>query len=260
MAKRSLHIGINDYPGTDSDLAGCVNDAHDWAAFCSSRGVAAPLVLTNAQATKQALIEAMRKLVASTASGDVSIVTYSGHGSWTVDDDGDEADKKDECWVCWDFGKGGLLTDDEIFDIYSYQRPGSVHYLISDSCHSGTLNRVIGGGQSLAQGKARFLPPAHFMTESQKAKAAKVEKTAITGPSRKSPIFFSGCADHEFSYDAVIGGRPRGAFTWAALSSYKSGMRVGAWHTAIRGVLPNDEYPQTPQLQASFLEKYKVAL
>ena len=30
MAKRALCIGINDYPGTGSDLAGCVNDAHDW--------------------------------------------------------------------------------------------------------------------------------------------------------------------------------------------------------------------------------------
>jgi len=27
--KRSLHIGINDYSGTNIDLAGCVNDAND---------------------------------------------------------------------------------------------------------------------------------------------------------------------------------------------------------------------------------------
>ena len=33
MAKKlALCIGINDYPGTDSDLSGCVNDANDWAA------------------------------------------------------------------------------------------------------------------------------------------------------------------------------------------------------------------------------------
>jgi hypothetical protein len=29
MAKKVLCIGINDYPGTDSDLSGCVNDAND---------------------------------------------------------------------------------------------------------------------------------------------------------------------------------------------------------------------------------------
>lgn len=29
MATRALCIGINDYPGTDNDLSGCVNDANE---------------------------------------------------------------------------------------------------------------------------------------------------------------------------------------------------------------------------------------
>jgi metacaspase-1 len=259
MAKRSLHIGINNYPGTDSDLYGCVNDANDWASFSSARGVPSPTVLTDATATKAAVVTAMRRLVNDTASGDVGIVTYSGHGSWTVDDDADEVDGRDECWVLWDFSVGGLLTDDEIFDIYSYQKTGAVHYLISDSCHSGTINRFIGGGVTQAKGKPRFLPPAHFMTDSQKRKAKAVERTAISGPSRKSPIFLSGCHDTEYSYDAVFEGKPNGAFTWAAQRAYVPGMRVGAWHSAIRAILPTPDFPQSPQLAATVLEKYKVA-
>ena len=39
MTKFALCIGINDYPGTDSDLAGCVNDANDWAAAFAKRGL-----------------------------------------------------------------------------------------------------------------------------------------------------------------------------------------------------------------------------
>ena len=31
MSKKALCIGINDYPGTQNDLSGCVNDANDWA-------------------------------------------------------------------------------------------------------------------------------------------------------------------------------------------------------------------------------------
>ena len=38
MDKRALCIGINDYPGTGSDLAGCVNDANDWAEALAGRG------------------------------------------------------------------------------------------------------------------------------------------------------------------------------------------------------------------------------
>jgi len=38
MAKHALTVGINDYPGSDMDLAGCVNDAKDWRALLESRG------------------------------------------------------------------------------------------------------------------------------------------------------------------------------------------------------------------------------
>ena len=38
MTKRALCIGINDYPGTGSDLAGCVNDANDWGDALQGRG------------------------------------------------------------------------------------------------------------------------------------------------------------------------------------------------------------------------------
>jgi hypothetical protein len=33
----ALCIGLNDYPGTGSDLAGCVNDANDWAEELTKR-------------------------------------------------------------------------------------------------------------------------------------------------------------------------------------------------------------------------------
>ena len=40
MTKRALCVGINDYPGANMDLAGCVNDARDWQALLESRGYA----------------------------------------------------------------------------------------------------------------------------------------------------------------------------------------------------------------------------
>ena len=33
MSHRALCVGINDYPGSNMDLAGCVNDARDWQAL-----------------------------------------------------------------------------------------------------------------------------------------------------------------------------------------------------------------------------------
>jgi len=31
MARKALCVGINDYPGMENDLNGCVNDAQAWA-------------------------------------------------------------------------------------------------------------------------------------------------------------------------------------------------------------------------------------
>lgn len=39
MARKALCIGINNDHGTDIDLAGCVNDAHDWCAVLAERGL-----------------------------------------------------------------------------------------------------------------------------------------------------------------------------------------------------------------------------
>lgn len=50
MSKQALCIGINDYPGTSSDLAGCVNDANDWTKVLKQRGFAVTKFL-NRQAT-----------------------------------------------------------------------------------------------------------------------------------------------------------------------------------------------------------------
>lgn len=62
MGKHALCIGINDYPGTDSDLAGCVNDANDWAAELRQRGFDVRLMLDGA-ATLAAMTEAMGSMI-----------------------------------------------------------------------------------------------------------------------------------------------------------------------------------------------------
>ncbi|MFM9768159.1 caspase family protein, partial [Streptomyces scabiei] len=62
MAKKALCIGINDYPGTGSDLAGCINDAHDWAAELGARGYEVAKLLDK-QATRAAMIESIGTLV-----------------------------------------------------------------------------------------------------------------------------------------------------------------------------------------------------
>ena len=62
MATKALCIGINDYPGTDNDLSGCVNDANDWAEELARRGFAVSQLLDK-DARRAAMIKAIGDLI-----------------------------------------------------------------------------------------------------------------------------------------------------------------------------------------------------
>jgi hypothetical protein len=243
MARYGLCIGVNDYPGTSSDLAGCVPDAEAFTAELRGRGFEVRQLL-DAAATKTRIVDGLRDLVARTGYGDLGIVTYSGHGTWTADLDGDEADGRDEALCPQDVFTAGPLTDDTLHTIFAERRYGARLVMISDSCHSGTVTRLAGPlGDS--PDRVRFLPPQVYDTD-----ARAVAGTARSLP-RPSVLLLSGCADWEYSYDAWFDGQPNGAFTKVALDTLRSlpaGATMRDWHTAIRTKLPSRDYPQTPAL------------
>ena len=120
--RNALCIGINDYPGTGSDLAGCVNDANDWAEELTKREFDVEVML-DAQATGEAMRAGMRRLLQNAVSGDLVVITYSGHGTWVRDDNGDEPDGRDEALCPYDIATNGPLLDDELYDILMRPRP-----------------------------------------------------------------------------------------------------------------------------------------
>ena len=115
MAKNALCIGINDYPGTGSDLAGCVNDAQDWRATLESRGYEVQMLL-DAEASKAAMSDAIAGLIDQAVAGDTLVITYSGHGTWVPDTSDDETDARDEALCPHDIRTAGPLLDDELHE------------------------------------------------------------------------------------------------------------------------------------------------
>lgn len=251
MAKKALCIGINDYPGSGSDLSGCVNDANDWKTALEKRGFSVD-VLLDAQATKQNMSEQIRVLVKEARPRDVVVITYSGHGSWIPDLDSDEPDARDEVLCPYDIGQNRPLTDDEIYSIFAERDRGVRIVLISDSCHSGSVIRMAPPPAEATGAQVRFLPPQSFLP----ADALKVAATRATrrplGIQRSfGGVLISGCQDTEYSYDASFNNRPNGAFTYFALKTLQS-LRPGAtykdWYRSIRESLPSRVHPQTPNL------------
>jgi hypothetical protein len=269
VEKIALCIGINDYPGTGSDLAGCVNDAHDWGEMLRGRGYRVATLL-NKKATGKGMRQAMRAILEDAKSGDSVLFQYSGHGSFVPDEDSDEPDGTDECLCPYDIESKGPITDDELFEIYSARPSGVRLFVISDSCHSGTVARFAPivtpptvRGRGAPQRKVRFLPPSTFLSKRDRERlGTRRALRASSPPGRNGALLLAGCQDTEYSYDAYFHGRPNGAFTYVALRTLDSlpgKATYRDWHRAIRGVLPSQQYPQSPNLfGSSSMKRWRV--
>jgi hypothetical protein len=252
MKKLALCIGINDYPGYQNDLQGCVADANDWAAAFSSRGFQV-VKLLDKQATRSNIIAAVKTLMGSTVSGDSILIQNSSHGTQVPDENGDEIDSLDEATCPYDLPN--LIYDDEWWSLFKLKKPGVQLMMFSDSCHSGSVCRAF---STIAIGKPRYL---HFGNFAKDFKPREITPDVVSfdpAADEKSPWpcgLMGGCQDTEYSYDANFGGKPNGAFTyWAlkTLAQLNSKATYQDWYNAICKELPSRQYPQTPTLLGSY--------
>lgn len=144
MNFKALLVGINKYP--TSPLHGCINDVTGMRSLLMEKyGVKESMITTliDADATKAGMVKAIKELAAGTA-GDPSAVRlfhYSGHGTYTYDENHDEKDGRDEALCPYDFSEKNLLVDDELATLYKLFDKRSHLLLVMDSCHSGTVQR-----------------------------------------------------------------------------------------------------------------------
>jgi hypothetical protein len=265
MARKALCIGINNYPGTHMDLQGCVNDAQDWAAVLQARGYSVTTLLDK-HAIKAAMVQAMADLIGAAGNGDSLVISYSGHGTYQPDTDDDEVDGLDEALCPYDLQtSGSALTDDEIHTLFGARKAGVRLLLISDSCHSGTVTRAAPAEPEADAPRPRFMPMGNWLPENRLPRTPAgnlVSQLGVAiGPSpfqralakQQGDLLLAGCKEgpNNFSYDAKIGGRYNGAFTYYALKTLKAlkpDASYADWNKAIGAYLPSASYPQSPQL------------
>lgn len=252
MKKNALCIGINNYPGTNSDLSGCINDVMDWTNVLEKRGFTVTQLLDK-QATKAGIIGGIEKLIRDAKGGDRLVLQFSGHGSYIADDDIDEEpDGRDELICPCDVGPNAFIRDDDLHDLFSQMQPDVRLVFLSDSCHSGTVSKFappIGVAEKMP--KARFLPPSMFLREEQWMAAARVSRSRSRGPLPQQGLLISGCQDVQTSADAWFDGRANGAFTYyaiKALADLPANATYTQWFKAIRKFLPSAVYVQQPNL------------
>ena len=265
MAKgTALTIGLNSvdpghYQGWSGDLVACEADAQDMAQIARSRGFTTTSLMTK-QATRGAVAQALRAAAQSLSTGDIFVLSYSGHGGQLPDLNSDEDDGEDETWCLFD----GELVDDELYAALSAFSAGVRVLVFSDSCHSGTVVKLAyytapgtaspaaraARGYSDRGGETRFrVMPSNVALRTYQANQAEYDKILKDRSLRESRaavkasvLLVSGCQDNQLSADGTF----NGLFTGTLKQVWNAGKFRGSYHTFHKRIvnrMPPDQSP-----------------
>jgi hypothetical protein len=262
----SIHVGLNTvdpnhYDGWDGALNACEFDANDMRSLAESKGFESTTLLTK-DATADAVKAAIESAAKQLGSGDILFMTYSGHGGQVPDrNDEDEKDRSDETWVLYD----RQLVDDELYTLWGTFQPGVRIFLLSDSCHSGTVSRnidaqvpdVVATAESAAKQSPRYRAlPRDKMIATYRAHASDYDEIQKACPTSEkvdigaTVLLISGCQDDQLSLD----GFSNGLFTENLLAVWDKGAWKGEYsrfHKTIVSRMPNNQTPNYSQVGAS---------
>ena len=255
----SIHIGLNHvdptkYGGWPGTLNGCINDANAMSGIARSCGYNPNTVLLDEQATAANVLRAIGKAAQTLQSGDILLLTYSGHGGQVADTNGDEEDHLDETWVLYD----RMVIDDELYLVWSQFAAGVRIFVLSDSCHSGTAikqmivpnipfnaNWASRDGDGLTLFKLIPQQNADANYKIYKDQYDSIQWTAARGKDASlacSVLLISGCQDNQVSGDT-----PRnGLFTAALLEVRSSGGFRGNYRAFHRQIVQKMPVSQAP--------------
>jgi len=171
--------------------------------------------------TKSATREQVANDILSTArglqSGDIFMLSYSGHGGQLPDMNDDEPDALDETWCLYD----GEMIDDEIYALLGNFAEGVRVLVFSDSCHSGSVTKeAYYSGTLTTRGETlrsptptyRVMPPdaalqtyrlnSEFYQELQANPDLQTAQVNVAS----SVLLISGCQDNQLSSDGTFNG------------------------------------------------------
>ena len=229
--KKALLIGIN-YLDTEYELNGCIDDVTRIKTCLESKGfdnnnINIMTDLTDIKPTRENILNSIKNFINSGSDGELLFIHYSGHGSYTYDENKDEIDGKDESIISSDLQ---YVTDDELKNIFKqFIKPNVSIIGLFDSCHSGTIFDI----------KFTYNYLNNKYNENLK-------DTDCLG----NILVISGCMDNQTSAEAIIDNKPQGALTWAFINSLNSNPNC-SWKELIcnmRTLLKTSDYEQIPQL------------
>ena len=262
--------GVNAYPS--APLEGCINDVNRIVSLSMGYGFSKSqiCVLTDADAVTSNILKKMDWLV-KVQSGDAALFHNSCHGTQVPTNDLTEPDGLSEavCPFDFDWTKGHMITDKQFVAILSQMPPKVAFNWISDSCHSGDLDRSILPPvregllhliwRNICLGKAPS--HKHKMFPLPLPLKETVAKLKLKGHRSKGMVngildvgFISGCKSDQTSADAFIDGAPNGAATYYIVKALKALPRSTPLRDIVAAAnadLKANGYEQCPQCEGA---------
>ena len=239
MSKAALCVGINQFKflPQSSWLQGCVNDADVLSGLLGSAYGFPPkevVVLRDAKATKKNVMAELSQLVDKAVDGtaDHIVLTFSSHGTQIPDTSGDEPDRLDEAFACYDINNAGdawdpdtVISDDELSAIFERLPDGVLMDVILDTCHSGTGLKSL---DLLPGRRPRFLPaPTPRAVIASENNDVRTLRDMVKAAKLSKPVLMAACRSDQTAADAYFDGRYNGAFTYHLARSLRSDGSLG---------------------------------
>ena len=204
------------------DLDGAVNDVHLMKAVLQDLGFQDFVVLTDQDATADAILQALQKnLVDDAQPGDVRLFYYSGHGNHIKNRASTEREQEDQTLVPADNWRNVPdIRDKEISRIlFNAARKGVIVTLIADSCHSGSLARGVwnSGGKARTNSGTRAGTPGVTLHEPMANDPADLDPATHQpiDPEMLGVLTLAAAQPNQEAREVQTEDGPHGAFTWA---------------------------------------------
>jgi uncharacterized caspase-like protein len=235
--KNALLVGIN-YIGTPAQLNGCINDVNSIKERITQKGfqnISMLTDLTSEKPTKANILKEFTKLLSNAQAGDLLFFLYSGHGTYDLDQNGDENTIYDQLIIPCDFNP---IVDDELKQIIQTNLKKNVTlFAMFDSCFSGSVLDL----------KYQYMDSLNYDNFTENEKQLETNGNVF---------MISGCNDYQTSADAIINNKANGAMTWSLIEALKQNDKC-SWRellTLMRSLLKTSQYEQIPQFSSGLFE------
>ena len=285
----ALLIGIDTYHPASvpaiPPLKGCVNDIKAVEAYLRERTkggdwnliepINVPWIVTNENATRQAIINSFEQHLCNANSDDVVFFYYSGHGAqekaieefWHL-----EPDRLNETLVCYDSRTEDNrdLADKELAYLISQVARKNPHVvMILDCCHSGSGTRDLSPEIKVRRAPvdSRERPLSSYIFAQDKTaldelftSSRNLEKktTGVVLPKGRH-VMFSACRDFELAKEYKgDNGQPRGAFSYFLLETLQRTNGSLTYRDLARNInalVSGKVQDQSPQVEATDSEE-----